>query len=69
MAGRPGDAGGGGGAAAAAAEGRQIEAFTVHDVVTDKRLLCLEAWSSYVLLGLSGGLRAASEPMVVALCH
>lgn len=56
MAGRPADAGGGGAAAAAAAaEGRQIDAFTVHDVVADKRLLCLEAWGSYVLLGLSGG--------------
>ena len=60
MAGRPAEPGGGGGvAAAAAADGRQIEAFTVHDVVTDKRLLCLEAWSSSVLLGLSGGRWAA----------
>lgn len=68
MAGRPGDAGGGG-AVAAAAEGRQIEAFTVHDVVTDKRLLCLEAWSSYALLGLSGGLRAARQRCPAAPCH
>ncbi|PRW34079.1 glycoside hydrolase isoform A [Chlorella sorokiniana] len=66
MAGRPADASGGGSSAAAAAvvEGQQIEAFTVHDVVADKRLLCLEAWSSYVLLGLSDGtlLLASQQP-------
>lgn len=41
-------------AGAAGASGRQIEAFTLHPVVTEKRLLCLEAWGGYALLGLSG---------------
>lgn len=46
-------AGSGGGASAA---GRQIEAFTVQPVLNEKRVLCLEAWSSYLLIGLAGGL-------------
>lgn len=41
-------------AGAASVSGRQIEAFTLHPVVTEKRLLCLEAWGGYALLGLSG---------------
>ena len=46
-------AGSGGGASAA---GRQIEAFTVQPVLDEKRVLCLEAWSNYLLIGLAGGL-------------
>ena len=70
-----GGAGGGGGrgaaklaaeaalpAAGAAAEaGRQIEAFTLQPVLTEKRLLCLEAWGSYALLGLSGAVAQAGR--------
>lgn len=59
MASMPAAATGGAAAAAAAATGgHQIEAYTVHDVLADKRLLCLEAWGDYVLLGLSGGVLA-----------
>lgn len=53
----------GGGSGAATPRGSQIEAFSVHDVVTDKGLQCLEAWEGYALLGLAGeprGRRAES---------
>src|SRR5689334_20548525 len=37
-----------------AAYGRHIDAFTLEDVLEDKRVVCLEAWSQYILIGLSG---------------
>ena len=51
-----GSAGGGGGVGgdAATPAGQQIDAFTIQEVVIEKRLVCLEAWGSYALLGLSG---------------
>ena len=52
--GAEGSSAGGGGGGAATTAGRQIDAFTVQEVVIEKLLLCLEAWGDYALLGLSG---------------
>lgn len=60
----------GGGVAAAAApagvapssrastgsSGRQINAFTLHEVLEERRITSLESYSQYILLGLSGEL-------------
>jgi hypothetical protein len=45
----------------ASAAGRQIEAFTVQAVLDEKRVLCLESWSSYLLIGLAGGWAMAGD--------
>ena len=42
-------------APAAAASSTAIDAFTLQPVLEEPRLLCLEAWGSTLLLGLSGG--------------
>ena len=42
-------------AASAAASSTSIDAFTLQPVLEEPRLLCLEAWGSTLLLGLSGG--------------
>jgi hypothetical protein len=38
-----------------AADGKLIDAFTLVDVLVEKKVVCLEAWSSYLLIGLLGG--------------
>ncbi|KAL4858204.1 Vacuolar sorting protein 39 [Chlorella vulgaris] len=38
-----------------AADGKLIDAFTLVDVLVEKKVVCLEAWSSYLLIGLSDG--------------
>ncbi|KAI3425935.1 hypothetical protein D9Q98_007907 [Chlorella vulgaris] len=38
-----------------AADGKLIDAFTLVDVLVEKKVVCLEAWSSYLLIGLLDG--------------
>lgn len=35
--------------------GQQIDAFTAQHILQESRIVCLEAWNQYALLGLSGG--------------
>ncbi|KAL4436979.1 hypothetical protein ABPG75_004118 [Micractinium tetrahymenae] len=59
----------GGGKAAAAAGtsggrsgGQQIDAFTAQEILEERRVMCLEAWNQYALLGLSDGTLLLASP-------
>lgn len=62
--------------ATAAASGKHLEAFSLEHVLEEKKVVCLEPWSQYLLVGLSGearslapshGTRAAHAP-AATLC-
>lgn len=63
---------GGGGAnrgGQGAAGGRHIAAFTLEHMLEEKRVACLEVWSHYVLVGLTGshlGARTTAQDMLRA---